>query len=86
MKNLAGVKQEILDHLNKTSMTYSNKLIKGPSTQGNIKISKVMVMGTNDRRPKGYFVRAPSIDSNKEIPFNRLRNRTLAKVNIGNQL
>ena len=84
MKNLAGVKQEILDHLNKTSMTYSNKLIKGPSTQGNIKISKAI--GANDRRLKGYFVRAPSIDSNKEIPFIRLRNRTLAKVNIGNQL
>lgn len=32
---------------------------------------------------RGHFIRAPSIESNKQIGLNRERNRTLAKVNIG---
>jgi hypothetical protein len=38
--------------------------------------------GVNVERGRGWL-RAPSIESSKEIGFNKLRNRTIAKINIG---
>jgi hypothetical protein len=32
---------------------------------------------------RGILMRAPSVDSSKEVVANRLRHRTLVKVNIG---
>jgi len=83
---LAGVRQEILEHINKASMTYNNKLNRTPLTQGTIKqvrgLTNGLTNGNNEKMPKRYMVRAPSIESSKEIQFNKLRNKTLAKVNI----
>lgn len=63
-------------------MTYNNKLNRSPVTQGNIKQVRGLTNAQNDKMPKRYMVRAPSIESSKEIQFNKLRNKTLAKVNI----
>lgn len=82
MKNLNGIKQEIMDHMNKTSMTYNNKLLRNPVTQGNIKPLRHLGV-LNEKNQKKYLIRAPSIESSKDICFNKLRNKTIAKVNIG---
>lgn len=63
MKHLAGVRQEILDQINKTSLAYNNsKLPKTPpviSTQGHIKSTKPAVL--KERMVRGHLMRAPSI-------------------------
>lgn len=82
MKNVAGVRQEILDQINKTSIAYQ-KIARSPvvSTQGSIKTSKPLI--NRERLGRGQLHRAPSIESSKGVPFNKLRNKTIAKVNIG---
>jgi len=82
-KNLAGVRQEILEHINKASMKYNNKLNRTPLTQGTInQVVRGLTNVNNEKMPRRYMIRAPSIESSKEIQFNKLRNKTLAKVNI----
>lgn len=83
-KDINGVRQDILNQLNKAALSYNAKMTRTPATQGTIKSLKPIV--SNDRRGRGHFIRAPSIESSKEIHFNKLRNRTLAKVIIGGQL
>ena len=84
-KNLAGIRQEILEHINKTNMTYSsnNKMVRSPITQGNIRQIRGLPILQTDKIAKRILVRAPSIESSKEVPLNKLRNKTIAKVNIG---
>jgi len=66
-------------------MAYSNnnKMIRSPMTQGNIKQIRGLPVLPSDKITRRVMVRAPSIESSKEIAFNKLRNKTIAKVNIG---
>jgi hypothetical protein len=82
MKTLAGVRQEILDHVNKSALTYM-KQSKSPITVTQTSIKSGKQTSTRNRLNRGHLVRAPSIESGKNIVFNKLRNRTIAKVNIG---
>lgn len=65
-----------------------NKLTRSPpitATIGSIKSVKSNL--NKDRKIRGHFMRkAPSVESSKEIPFNKLRNKTLARVVIGGNL
>ena len=65
-------------------MSYVGKGNRTPLTQ--VSIKSVKPLQRKDVSGGGHFVRAPSVESNKKIGFNRLRNRTLAKVNIGSML
>ena len=63
-------------------MAYNKFQRNVPPLQTSIKSVRPTL--TKDRSNRGgHFVRAPSIESSKEITFNKLRNRTIAKVNIG---
>lgn len=53
MKNLQGVRQEILTHINKVSMSYKEKFIRSQP--------KPVRMGTFNDKRKGGFMRAPSV-------------------------
>jgi hypothetical protein len=66
-------------------MTYSsnNKMARSPMTQGNIKQIRGFHNLATDKIAKRIMVRAPSIESTKDITFNKIRNKTIAKVNIG---
>jgi hypothetical protein len=46
-------------------MTYNNKLNRSPITQGNIKQVRGFKNVQNEKVPRRYMVRAPSIESSK---------------------
>jgi hypothetical protein len=73
LKSLANIKEEISNQLTKGTPFNRDKITR---SQAN-KPLRVM-----PERPRGW-VRAPSIDSSKENALNKLRNRTVAKINIG---
>lgn len=76
MKSLAGIKEEIGNQLTKGVTFNKEKITRTQVTTKQIRI------GGNIDRGRGWM-RAPSISSSKEIGFNKLRNRTIAKINIG---
>lgn len=63
LKDLTGVRQEILNHINKTALSYTAKIGRSPANQGTIKSLKPI--GGNERKGRGQLVRAPSIESSK---------------------
>lgn len=76
MKSLAGIKEEISNQLTKGALFNKEKIARTPVT------TKQIRMGGNMDRGRGW-IKVPSISSSKDIGFNKLRNRTIAKINIG---
>jgi hypothetical protein len=75
MKTLGSIKEEIVNQLTKVTPFSKEKIARSQA-------NKPIRIGMNMERGRGW-IRAPSIASGKEIGFNKLRNRTIAKINIG---
>jgi hypothetical protein len=79
MKNLNGLRIEISEHINKINNTYKDKFV---TKTGQFKIVNKLISNDKILPPRRFLIRAPSIATSKEIAFNKLRNKTIAKINI----
>jgi hypothetical protein len=73
LKSLSNIKEEISNQLTKGTPFNRDKITRSQANK------PFRIIG---ERGRGW-IRAPSIESNKDICFNKLRNRTIAKINIG---
>ena len=73
LKSLSGIKEDINNQLTKGTPFNREKITRSKANKP---------FRINPERGRAW-IRAPSIESNKEKAFNKLRNRTIAKINIG---